>query len=92
MMERGVVLQSDLTRGEGDWLNIQQCIRKAFLQHDEHLQKQQQQIAALQETVSSLRREISQRPKTEEAFEYIDRKIDDISSQQTRKKDFDKIK
>lgn len=52
----------DLKRGEGDWTNMQPVVRKSFAAIFDVIEKQQQQIAELKDTVSKLKREVDKKP------------------------------
>jgi hypothetical protein len=67
----------DLARGEGDWANMQAVVRKSFAALFNVVEKQQQQITDLTETVSKLKREIEKKPDRGEMNTQIKQNITD---------------
>lgn len=66
------MFQPDLVRGEGEWRNIQCCIRVAFKRMDEYTTKQQEQITALTQSVSELRSGLSTKMTSTEIENLVD--------------------
>jgi hypothetical protein len=62
----------DLRRGEGEWRNMQDVIRNAFLHCFDTQQDQAETILKLNKQIKQLKEEISRRP----SFEDIERMID----------------
>jgi hypothetical protein len=57
---------TDLIRGEGDWMNMQEIVRKTFKICFDQIQKQNEQITKLAGNYASLKVKLSSRPDFDE--------------------------
>lgn len=65
----------DLIRGEGEWRNMQDIIRRTFRQSFEKIGQQQDQISQLIASVSSLKSQLAAKPTNQEIDDMILSKI-----------------
>lgn len=65
----------DLSRGEGEWRNLQEIVRKALRVSFESAQKQQETINRLEIAVASLKNELSEKATMEDVKIAIDTKL-----------------
>lgn len=66
---------TDLIRGEGDWRNMQDVVRRTFRMCLETQQKQTDKIAYLSSQVMALKEEVSRRPSWEEVERLVESKL-----------------
>ena len=62
---------SDLMRGEGEWRNMQDVIRRAFKHSFEKIEQQQEQINQLVSTVTVLKSQIAAKPTSQEVDDMV---------------------
>jgi hypothetical protein len=65
----------DLSRGEGEWRNLQDVVRKALRISFENSQKQQETINRLEVTVTSLKNELSEKASLADVKLAVDTKL-----------------
>lgn len=65
----------DLTRGEGEWKNMQDIVRRTFRACVEYQNQQSDQIAKLTQQVSHLKEELHKRPSWEDIERFVDMKM-----------------
>ena len=65
----------DMTRGEGEWKNMQPIVRSSFKQMFEQFEKQQQQIQDLLEIGVNLKGQLALRPTQEDLQRMVEDKV-----------------
>ena len=65
----------DMTRGEGEWKNMQPIVRSSFKQMFEQFEKQQQQIHDLLEIAVNLKGQLALRPTQEDLQRMVEDKV-----------------
>lgn len=65
----------DMTRGEGEWKNMQPIVRSSFKQMFEQFEKQQQQIQDLLEIAVNLKGQLALRPTLEDLQRTVEDKM-----------------
>ena len=66
---------TDLMRGEGEWRNMQEVVRRSFRFTFEKIEQQQEQISQLVGTIASLKSQIAAKPTSQEVDDMVSSKL-----------------
>jgi hypothetical protein len=90
----GLIKAEELARGEGEWRNIQLCIRRAFMEQNDTIVRQQDQLNAMMSTINLLREEMAHKTDRSAVVDILDhrQRADAHTHKYAKRKDVDSLK
>ena len=76
--------KTDLIRGEGEWRNMQDVIRRSFVLLMDQNEQQQERIVRLEQTVQALQSAVALKPTKQELDEIVEAKLKYLAKITTR--------